>query len=110
MPEGATSDQIPAMLHALLVERFQLAAHTESRPRAVYALVVDKGGPKFKEASLHFRRMTPRPGEVTFRAAPDRQGFKGAMTMARLAQFLSARPDRPVQDFTGLQGTYEIDF
>src|SRR5258708_6112364 len=29
MPEGATSDQIPAMLQALLVERFKLAAHKE---------------------------------------------------------------------------------
>jgi uncharacterized protein (TIGR03435 family) len=75
----------------------------------VYALIVEKGGPKFKEASLNFRRTGLRSGEVTFRAAADTQGFKGAITMGRLAQFLSARLDRPVQDFTGLQGTYEID-
>ncbi|MCU1237673.1 MAG: hypothetical protein JWP63_5640, partial [Candidatus Solibacter sp.] len=62
MPEGATSDQIPAMLQALLGERFKLAAHKENRPRPVYALVVGKGGPKFKEADLSFRRMGPRPG------------------------------------------------
>ena len=43
MPAGATVDQIPAMLQALLAERFQLAAHKEDRPRPVYALVVDKG-------------------------------------------------------------------
>lgn len=54
MPEGATSDQIPAMLHALLVERFKLAARKEDRPRPL----------------------------VFFRAAPDARGFKGAMTMA----------------------------
>ena len=57
MPEGATTDQIPAMLQALLVERFKLSAHTENRPRPVYALVVDKNGPKFKEASLNFRAL-----------------------------------------------------
>src|SRR3954470_17338525 len=67
MPEGATSDQIPAMLQALLAERFKLVAHKEDRPRPVYALVVDKGGPKFKEASLNFQRMGQRPGLVLFR-------------------------------------------
>jgi uncharacterized protein (TIGR03435 family) len=109
IPEGATSDQIPAMLQALLVERFKLVAHKEDRPRPVYALVVDKGGPKIKEANLNFRRGGPRPGEVTFHAAPDTRGFKAAITMARLAHFLSGSLDRPVQDFTGLKGTYDID-
>ena len=108
MPEGATSDQVPAMLQALLAERFKLAAHKENRPRPVYALVVDKGGPKFKEASLNFKRMGPRP-VVLFRVAPDTRGYKGALSMATLAHFLSGDLDRPVQDFTGLTGTYDID-
>jgi uncharacterized protein (TIGR03435 family) len=108
MPGGATSDPIPAMLQALLAERFKLAAHKENRPRPIYALVVDHGGPKFKEASLNFRRMGLRPGQVMFHA-DDKQGFKGAMTMAKLAHFLSLRLDRPVQDFTALLGTYDID-
>jgi uncharacterized protein (TIGR03435 family) len=109
MPESATADQIPAMLRALLVERFKLAARLEARPRPVYALVVDKGGPKFKEADMNFSRIGPRPGEVTFGYGPATQGFKGAMTMTKLAQFLSGRLDRPVQDFTALKGTYDID-
>jgi uncharacterized protein (TIGR03435 family) len=29
--------------------------------------------------------------------------------MAKLTQFLAVRLDRPVQDFTGLSGTYDID-
>src|SRR5215813_1735545 len=85
MPEGATADQVPAMLQALLAERFKLAAHKEDRPRPVYALVVDKGGPKFKEANLSFRRGALQPGTVMFRAATDTRGFKGAMTMTTLA-------------------------
>lgn len=109
MPEGASRDQVPAMLQTLLVERFKLVAHKEDRPHPVYALVVDKGGPKVKEASANFSRIGPRPGEVMFRAAGDTQGFKGPMTMAKLAQFLSVRVDRPVQDFTGLKGSYDID-
>lgn len=107
MPEGATKDQIPAMLQALLVERFKLAAHKEARQRPVYALFVDKNGPKFKEADSSSKR--PSPGQVTFRAGGDTPGLKGAMTMASLARFLTNRLDRPVQDFTGLKGTYDID-
>src|SRR5580700_7274113 len=102
MPEGSTSDQTPAMLEALLRERFKLAAHKEDRPRPVYALVVDKGGPKFKETAGH-------AGTVMFRAAPGIAGFKGPMTMASLALRLSKKLDHPVQDFTGLKGTYDID-
>jgi uncharacterized protein (TIGR03435 family) len=101
--------QIPAMLRALLVERFKLAARLEDRRRPVYALIVDKGGPKFKEADLNFSRMGQRPGQVTFGYGPATRAFKGAMTMTKPAQFLSGRLDRPVQDSTALKGTYDID-
>jgi uncharacterized protein (TIGR03435 family) len=111
MPEGATSDQIPAMLQALLAERFKLAVHKEDRPGTVYALVVDKGGPKFKpaeEPNGNFRRGAP-PRLMLYRAASDIRGFKGAMSMAMLANSLARGLGRPVHDLTGLQGSYEID-
>jgi len=50
MPEGATSEQVPEMLQALLAERFKLTVHRESKEHAVYALVVGKNGPKLKES------------------------------------------------------------
>jgi uncharacterized protein (TIGR03435 family) len=50
MPEGATKEQVPAMLRTLLEERFKLVAHRENREQAVYSLEVAKNGPKFKEA------------------------------------------------------------
>jgi uncharacterized protein (TIGR03435 family) len=109
IPAGATSDQVPAMLQALLAERFKLAAHREDRPRPVYALVVDKGGPKFKEASPNFNRLGMRPGQVMFSTGSNKHGFKGALTMAQVASFLSHDLDRPVQDFTDLTGRYDID-
>jgi len=71
--------------------------------------VVGKSGPKFKEADASGNKLGPHPGEVMFRALPDTTGFKGIMTMARLGHFLSVRLDRPVEDFTGLKGQYEID-
>ncbi|MGA3237827.1 MAG: TIGR03435 family protein [Bryobacteraceae bacterium] len=107
VPEGVAKDRIPAMLQALLVERFKLASHKEDRPSPVYALIVDKNGPKFKEADSTSQRPGVPPGAVMFRFGA--AGFKGAMTMASLALRLSNRLDHPVQDFTGLKGTYDID-
>ena len=52
MPDGATKEQIPAMLRALLEERFKLVAHRENPEQPVYSLEVAKNGPKFKEAPV----------------------------------------------------------
>ncbi len=109
IPEGATRDQVPAMLQALLAERFKLAAHKEDRPRPGYALAVDKSGPKFKESVPGSEFKGLHASQVTFGAAPGASGIKGAMTMASLARFLSNRLGGPVQDLTGLKGTYDID-
>jgi uncharacterized protein (TIGR03435 family) len=50
IPEGVSPSQVPEMLQVLLMERFHLAAHRETREQPVYALTVDKRGPKLKEA------------------------------------------------------------
>jgi len=50
IPEGATKEQVPEMLQALLAERFKLAIHHDTKDRSVYALVVGKGGSKLKES------------------------------------------------------------
>ncbi len=50
MPDGATKEQVPAMLRTLLEDRFKLVAHRENRELPVYSLEVGKNGPKFKEA------------------------------------------------------------
>jgi uncharacterized protein (TIGR03435 family) len=109
-PQGASRDQIPAMLQALLAERFKLAAHTENRPRTGYALVVDKGGPKFKEddPKTNFMGKNARPG-LMFVGRNGHGALKGVMTMATLAASLSSQGYGPVQDATGLTGKYDID-
>jgi uncharacterized protein (TIGR03435 family) len=50
LPEGASKDQVPEMLQALLAERFKLVAHRDSKENSVYALVVGKNGPKLKDS------------------------------------------------------------
>ncbi|MGD0500950.1 MAG: TIGR03435 family protein [Bryobacteraceae bacterium] len=108
IPEGATSDQLPAMYQALLTERFRLAAHKEDRPRPGYALVVDKGGPKFKEDDPNTRFMGRNAGMVMF-GAFGHGAVKGVRSMAELAANLSTEGYGPVQDLTGLTGKYDID-
>jgi uncharacterized protein (TIGR03435 family) len=48
LPDGATEKQIPAMLQAMLAERFGLKVHWESPLEPTYTLVVGKNGPKLK--------------------------------------------------------------
>jgi len=64
MPEGATKEQVPEMLQALLEERFQLKVHRENREYAVYGLMVGKGGSKLKESTESDQPAvdTPTPG------------------------------------------------
>jgi uncharacterized protein (TIGR03435 family) len=110
IPEGATRDQFPAMLQALLTERFKLVAHKEDRSRSGYALVVDKGGPKFKEDDPNTNFMGPgRFGTMLFGASGHGR-LKGVMTMKTLAAHLSTDGGYgPVQDLTELIGKYDID-
>jgi uncharacterized protein (TIGR03435 family) len=49
VPDGVSKEQIPAMLQALLAERFQMKVHRETKEQSVYALVVGKNGPKLKK-------------------------------------------------------------
>jgi uncharacterized protein (TIGR03435 family) len=50
LPEGTSKEDAPAMLQALLQERFKLAVHRETQAHPVLALVVGKDGPKLKES------------------------------------------------------------
>jgi uncharacterized protein (TIGR03435 family) len=109
LPEGATRDQLPAMLQALLAERFKLVAHKEDRPRSGYALVVDKGGPKCKEDDPNTNFMGPGHAGQMFIGRAGHGALKGVMTMATLAANLSRQGYGPVEDLTGLTGKYDIE-
>jgi uncharacterized protein (TIGR03435 family) len=66
MPEGATKEQVPEMLQALLAERFKLAIHHDKKEHSIYALVVGKGGLKMKETPAE----PPPPAVEKAEAAP----------------------------------------
>jgi uncharacterized protein (TIGR03435 family) len=50
MPAGASKDDAPAMLQALLKERFKLEFHRDLQNHTELALVVGKDGPKLKDS------------------------------------------------------------
>ncbi|MEO6807410.1 MAG: TIGR03435 family protein [Edaphobacter sp.] len=90
----------PVILRALLADRFQFKSHYEKLDRHVYALVVDKHGPKVKEAAAgEGHQMNIRHGLIHLSAAP----------MTLLIQGLSTMTKHPVVDKTGLTGRYDID-
>src|SRR5262249_16138653 len=69
MPDGATVDQAPDMLQALLAERFKLKLHRETKEGPVMALVLGKDGAKLQESApvpgQDFDENTPlKPGET----------------------------------------------
>jgi uncharacterized protein (TIGR03435 family) len=51
LPQGASENQVPEMVQALLADRFKLALHRGATEQAIYALVVAKGGLKMKDAA-----------------------------------------------------------
>jgi uncharacterized protein (TIGR03435 family) len=98
-PAGTSDSQVLLMLQRLLDERFQLKLHHESREFAVYALVIDKRGSKV--------RPTATPGPYRF-SARDGHGVGTSVTMAQFANRLSKEVGRPVVDFTGLMGQFDV--
>jgi uncharacterized protein (TIGR03435 family) len=99
-----TKSEFRQMLQLLLADRFKLKVHRETREMPVYALVVGKNGPKFKESA-------PDASPDTHYAASDRN-YLVTMSKATMDDVLTAVEnsliDRPVVDKTGLTGTYDI--
>jgi uncharacterized protein (TIGR03435 family) len=50
IPPGATKEQVALMVQDLLMERFHLAVHRETKEVPMYALRVGKNGPRLKES------------------------------------------------------------
>ncbi len=96
--EPATGQRLLDMLQTLLVEKFKLEFHRETKSVSGYALIRDKGSLKMSEV---------KPGGLHLRATA------GSMTgqtvsMADLATNLSRTLGMPVTDETGLAGFFDF--
>lgn len=119
--------QLRAMLQALLVDRFHLKLHTETRDLPTYALALNRAdggfGPQLQKSTGECQPFVGRgaapaaspvkPGQ-TLRAC----GFSGGrgpgqinavnVTMTQFANALANQVDREVADRTGLTGTFDL--
>jgi uncharacterized protein (TIGR03435 family) len=138
LPEGATKEQVPQMLQALLAERFKLVIHRESKDQAVYAMVIGKSGLKIEESQPPAASpdgAAPNPAVTGSSSVSVSQTKGGAVvsdgagkqqkmtpsadgksmrfeiwgaTLAELAEGLSPMVDHPIVDKTGLTGKYHV--
>jgi uncharacterized protein (TIGR03435 family) len=108
MPADTTGDQSRRMMQTLLAERFQLAAHWETRQLPVYALTIVPGKFKLKPSDPD-KDAPARPGSIGCPADDPHChiGFCcGSTTTGVLTGMLSLALGRPVIDKTGLTGSY----
>jgi uncharacterized protein (TIGR03435 family) len=125
VPDGATKEDLNTMIRNLLIDRFKLEAHHESREVAKLELTIAKGGPKLKE-SVDTKDATPNTASFGVKAdadgypllPPGRPGnamingkarlFYPKWTMEQLARQIGGQLGKPVTDATGLKGQYDI--
>jgi len=92
--------ELRLMLRALLVERFRLETHRETRTMPILKLVIGKKGARLHEASVD----GARPG--TSSAGGDVTATH--VFMSAFAYWLSRELRRPVFDGTGLNGRFDF--
>jgi len=127
IPEGATKDQSLAMLRNLLVERFQMTVHRETRTLPIYALLPAKTGAKLKQTASEagdqnsiatiardqgndgFPVLTPGAPGIVIETRDGRARISAFHSdLQRLADFLSTQLGHPVFDQTAIAGTFDF--
>jgi uncharacterized protein (TIGR03435 family) len=97
------------MLCALLVDRFHLAVHAETKEGRVFALELGNKGPKLVDARDKDAYPVVSYGRTGAAERPDFIEGQNA-SMALFAERLSRELYCPVLDQTGLKGTFDFKF
>jgi uncharacterized protein (TIGR03435 family) len=110
-PAGTSVDQSRAMMQRLLADRFQLAAHWETRQQPLFELVIAPGGFKLRPSDPE-KDPPVRPHSV---GCPTNDPHChiglccGSAEISAVAWTLSLTLGRPVIDKTGLKGSYPFN-
>src|SRR5882724_1380896 len=98
---GAAKDpQLLLMLRSLLVDRFKLLIHKDSRPFSGFSLVVGKGGLKIKSV---------QPGQNNQLNTRGGHMLAKGVSMAKLAQTLAILTGYPVADETHVSDVFDFN-
>jgi uncharacterized protein (TIGR03435 family) len=129
MPPGTTQEQFQEMLRNLIISRFELKYHAGTKKVTGYALVVNKGGPRLKEAGdqtespmgrgPHAIKMgadgfpimsPPQPGRwvVILHGGAGTRTIAQGFTMQEVAEFCGRTLKAPVTDATKLTAKYDF--
>jgi uncharacterized protein (TIGR03435 family) len=125
MPVASTAAELKLMLRSLLIDRFKLRVHVESREQDAYALTLARRdgriGPQLQQSRVDCparmeaqRRNEPLPPQpegskpCTFNYAPGRIDL-GGTPLSALGQLLAGQVGRPVVDRTGLTGRFDVE-
>jgi uncharacterized protein (TIGR03435 family) len=100
-----TPVQVREMLRSLLEERFKLKVHRETKEGPIYALVVEKNGPKLKKSTA---------SDASYSVGGPRGVVKLIFKSASMNFFANqiasqAQLGRPVLDGTGLAGEWDFE-
>jgi bla regulator protein blaR1 len=102
-----------AMLQAMLADRLKLKVHRSTKQAPVYALVVGKRGPRFKESvpGESHPGAYPMPGGGMLSMEP-KDGWVMThyfdISIGQLISIVLPAPGRTVQDETSLRGKYDM--
>jgi uncharacterized protein (TIGR03435 family) len=111
------------MLQALLMDRFKLTLHRETKELPIYSLVIARNGPKLQEAKpgdiyangAHWSGGAPMgPHEVDYRFIAGQVHMQGQAASVkdltdRLTQKFAEQLGRKIVDNTGLTGNYDFE-
>jgi uncharacterized protein (TIGR03435 family) len=114
VPPGTTKQEALVMLQNLLVERFHLKLHRETKVLTHYELNLAPKEPRLEmhrnDAIPSSEPMAPE-GVIGIRMAADRNHMRARkVSMKELTRVLSDELATPVVDKTGLAGVYDFDF
>jgi uncharacterized protein (TIGR03435 family) len=135
LPPDTTEAKFEGMLQALLIDRFNMTMHSETKTVPGYTIIVAKGGPRIHQRSdsatssgILSQDPTPRspvrtqvgkdgykelaPGTKGIIVLPIQGGTRlsaQGQPMSQLASFLENPLGQPVVDNTGLGGTYDFN-
>ena len=104
-----TVGQLRLMLRDLLLTRFQLALHRQTKPVAVYELVVAKGGPRLPSPKTDDPQRPVRGHEFFPRVEGDSFVFEDASLADFAGMLMQLRGiELPIIDRTGILGRYDL--
>jgi uncharacterized protein (TIGR03435 family) len=100
---NATLDDLHAMMKSLLADRFKLQVHTATRDLPMYALEVDKNGPK-----VHARDAPLAVNHDPFKMTESGRLTGTSVTPTMLAKVLTNQLGHYVSDNTGFHSAFDF--